>query len=105
MDPDSEGFSVYSSFIGVCALKLNDRRNDDDAHDEELEAAYRLFTNGTDGPITINHLKRVAAALKEDVTEDLLRDMILEANGGAGLAKGVQRDDFDGVMKRAGVWR
>lgn len=105
LDPESEGFSVYPSFVGICALKLNDRRSDDGAHDEELEAAYKLFTNGTNGPITISHLKRVAAALKEDVSEDLLRDMILEANGGAGLLRGVQRDEFDGVMKRAGVWR
>jgi hypothetical protein len=50
-------------------------------------------------------LKRVAAALKEDVSEDLLRDMILEANGGAGMVKGVAREEFQEVMRRAGVWR
>jgi hypothetical protein len=50
-------------------------------------------------------LKRVAAALKEDVSDDLLKDMILEANGGAGVGKGVERGDFEEVMRRAGVWR
>lgn len=39
------------------------------------------------------------------VTEELLRDMILEANGGAGVGRGVRKDEFDGVMRRAGVWR
>jgi len=39
------------------------------------------------------------------VSDDLLRDMILEANGGAGVGKGVERDEFEGIMRRAGVWR
>jgi hypothetical protein len=50
-------------------------------------------------------LKRVAKVLKEDVEEDLLKDMILEANGGAGVGQGVEKDEFEGVMRRAGVWR
>lgn len=56
--------------------------------------------------ITVAHLRRVAALLKEEnVSEQLLRDMILEANGGAGVGRGVRKDEFDVVMKRAGVWR
>jgi hypothetical protein len=49
----------------------------------------------------------VAALLKqeEEVAEDLLRDMIQEANGGAGVSAGVKKEDFDAVMRRAGVWR
>jgi hypothetical protein len=43
--------------------------------------------------------------LKEDVSDDLLRDMILEANGGAGVGEGVERDEFEGIMRRAGAWR
>lgn len=43
--------------------------------------------------------------MKEDVDEDLLKDMILEANGGAGVVRGVKIDEFDEVMRRAGVWR
>lgn len=39
------------------------------------------------------------------VTEEVLRDMILEANGGAGVGAGVGKGEFDGVMRRAGVWR
>lgn len=53
----------------------------------------------------MGHLRRVAAVLKEDVDEEVLRDMILEANGGAGVARGVEVNEFDGVMKSAGVWR
>lgn len=86
-----------------------------------MDEAFGLFVGseggggggggGAEGPqaITVTHLKRVAALLKqgeeEGVTEELLRDMILEANGGAGVGKGVRKDEFDEVMRRAGVWR
>jgi hydroxyacylglutathione hydrolase len=43
--------------------------------------------------------------LKEEVDEDLLKDMILEANSGAGVARGVEVGEFDNVMRSAGVWR
>ncbi|OBT87925.1 hypothetical protein VE02_02663 [Pseudogymnoascus sp. 03VT05] len=105
LDPDSEGYAPYSSFVAICALKMRAKDNDTSAKDEEVEQGYLLFTNGTDGPITMAHLKRTAAMLKEDVSEDLLKDMILEANGGSGLSKGVGREEFAEVMKRAGVWR
>jgi len=105
LDPDKSGYATYPHFVAICALKMRAKEDDQGAKDEEVEEAFSLFTGGTDGPITINHLKRVVATLKEDVSDELLRDMILEANGGAGLSKGVQRHEFQGVMKRAGVWR
>jgi len=48
----------------------------------ELEHAYRLFTNNTDGPITIFDLKRIARELKENVTDEQLTEMLMEASGG-----------------------
>lgn len=50
-------------------------------------------------------LKRVAKALKEEINEEVLKDMILEANGGVGVKQGVNKDEFEGIMRRAGVWR
>lgn len=105
LDPDDDGYALYPSFLAICALKILAKKDDGGAMDEEVEQAYMLFTNGTKGPITMGMLKRVAAALKEDVSDDLLRDMILEANGGAGIGQGVGRDEFAEVMRRAGVWR
>lgn len=70
-----------------------------------MEEAFRLFTNGQDAKITIATLERVARILKEDVDKGVLRDMILEANGGAGTARGVEKEEFESVMRRAGVWR
>jgi hydroxyacylglutathione hydrolase len=113
LDPDSDGYATYEPFFAICALKFHARSDSDDddqnvqsaAHRAQLDEAFRLFTNNQDGPITLAHLRRVAAVLKEDVDEELLKDMILEANGGAGVARGVQIDEFDGVMRSAGVWR
>ncbi|KAE9370478.1 EF-hand superfamily Ca2+-modulated protein [Stipitochalara longipes BDJ] len=106
LDPDEEGFTEYEQFLAICALKFHSRERTSDSHAQEVDEAFRLFTSGGgEGKITLATLKRVAKALKEDVEEDLLRDMILEANGGAGVGKGVEKDEFEGVMRRAGVWR
>ncbi len=55
-------------------LKILDR--DDN---EELQKAYRLFTNGGDGPIRLADLRRIASELKEEVTDEQLKDMLAEA--------------------------
>ena len=93
---------TYPNFVAVCALKINARSEDSKA--EEVNTAFNLFTKGTDGPITIAHLRRIARELKEEVSDEMLRNMILEANGGAGLSKGVAVEDFMSVMTRAGVF-
>ncbi|KAL5606138.1 hypothetical protein BROUX41_006094 [Berkeleyomyces rouxiae] len=118
LDPEDEGFASFEPFFAICALKFHARDSDDGTHAAELDEAFALFTNsggaGDEGSgahrvgdphITVAHLRRVAALLKEDVSEDLLRDMVLEANGGAGVGAGVRREEFDDVMRRAGVWR
>ena len=89
--------------MAVCAQKINSRSDGSKA--EEVETAYRLFTKGSEGPITMAHLRRVARELREDVGDELLRNMILEANGGRGVSGGVGVEDFEVVMRRAGVFQ
>ncbi len=38
------------------------------------------------------------------VDDEMLRRMILEANGNAGVARGVKLENFKSVMARAGVF-
>ena len=103
LDPESDGYVTYPNFVAVCALKISARS--DESKLEEVSEAYKLFTRGTEGPITVNHLRRIAKELKEEISDELLRDMILEANGGAGVNRGVRMDDFQGIMTRAGMFQ
>ena len=104
-DPEDTGSISYASFVAVAALKLGSRT--EESQQREVEDAFRLFTQqgGQGGRITMACLQRVAGLLKEDVGEDVMRDMLLEANGGSGVGKGVGVRDFEGVMRRAGVFR
>lgn len=102
LDSNSDGYVTYPNFVAICALKINARSDESKA--EEVTDAFKLFTRGTDGPITIHHLRRVAKELKEEVSDEMLRNMILEANGGAGVNRGVDMEDFEGVMTRAGIF-
>ncbi|KKK13356.1 EF-hand superfamily Ca2+-modulated protein [Aspergillus ochraceoroseus] len=103
VDPTGTGFVPYEPFLSVAAAKLRSRS--DEAMSAEVDAAYQLFTKGTEGPITFGHLRRIARELKEDKIDDaLLRDMILEANGGAGVDAGVTLEQFQEIMMRAGVF-
>ncbi|KAK4226887.1 hypothetical protein QBC38DRAFT_527958 [Podospora fimiseda] len=107
LDPDSSGFCEFEPFLQICAIKLRTGTHTRN-HQEELDEAYALFTGGRIDAevITLANLRRVARLLRQDeVTDEMLRDMILEANGGAGVNVGVRKGEFDGVMRRAGVWR
>ena len=103
VDPDGEGHARYENFVAIAALKLHART--DEARADEVAAAFLLFTRGGSERISLQTLKRVARELKENVDEQLLKDMITEANGGAGVGAGVSMEEFEEVMRRAGVFR
>lgn len=119
IDPLDTGFVDFEPFFSYAAIAMHTRedRSDEDMEDhddsrdaenaEEISAGYQLFTHGSPGPITLGHLRRIAKELREDVPDEVLRDMILEANGGVrGTGKdvgGVTLEEFESVMKRAGL--
>lgn len=76
----------------------------DETKAEEVEKAFKLFTKGSDRPITIYDLRQTASVLKEDIGDDVLKAMVLEANGGAGIGQGINVEQFREVMTRAGVF-
>ncbi|KAF1814896.1 EF-hand superfamily Ca2+-modulated protein [Eremomyces bilateralis CBS 781.70] len=116
LDPDASGFVTFDAFFGLAALLYNDKENPDEDDEEgsaddepstEAQEAFRLFNRNTGGPITLSHLRRVARELREDVDEATLQAMLVEANGEAeegGWKAGVSLEEFDAVMKRAGVF-
>ena len=101
VDPENSGWVSYEPFVAIAALKLHAKHEDPDAMNEEVVAAYQLFTKGQEREINLNDLRRIARDLREDVPDNVLKDMIREATGGGMGAVGVE--DFEGVMKRAGV--
>lgn len=101
VDPEDAGWVTYEYFVAVAALKLRAKQEDPEAMNEEVMKAYSLFTKGQEREITLSDLKRVSMELREDVPDNVLKDMIREATGG-GLG-GVGMEDFEGVMRRAGV--
>jgi Ca2+-binding EF-hand superfamily protein len=119
IDPLNTGYVEFVPFLSYAAIAIHSKEqgsdeDDDDDDDfqgesnaEEVSAAYKLFTHGAAGPITLGHLRRVAKELREDVPDDVLKDMILEANGGVKKegrdVGGVSLEDFESVMKRAGL--
>jgi Ca2+-binding EF-hand superfamily protein len=118
IDPLETGFVPFVPFLSYAAIALHSKEQGSDEDDEEdeyqqesnfaeVQAAYKLFTHGGPGPITLAHLRRVAKELREDVPDAVLKDMILEANGetdGNGRnAGGVGLEEFESVMKRAGL--
>ncbi|TKA67704.1 hypothetical protein B0A55_09185 [Friedmanniomyces simplex] len=113
VDPERTGRVGYEYFVAVAALKMNRARFTGDAEEREAEQreevgrAFRLFTRGRageeeEGVIGLGDLRRVARELREEVPEGVLRDMVREATGG-GL-RGVGREEFEGVMRRAGLF-
>nr|CDP25328.1 Putative protein of unknown function [Podospora anserina S mat+] len=108
LDPDEElGYATFPNFFAVCALKIHNKSHSSEEHMAEVDEAFGLFASNGSNAITLASLKKVAKLLKmeEEVSEEVLRDMILEANGGAGVGRGVRKEEFEGVMRRAGVWR
>ncbi|KAH7067646.1 EF-hand superfamily Ca2+-modulated protein [Paraphoma chrysanthemicola] len=117
IDPLDTGFVEFIPFLSYAAIAMHNKEEGSDGGEddeyqaennaEEVSAAYRLFTHGGAGPINIAHLRRVAKELREDVSDDVLKDMILEANGGVKGkgrdAGGVSLEEFESVMKRAGL--
>lgn len=103
LDPDSEGYVTYPHFVELCALQINNKSDETKA--AEVDSAFRLFTKGKERSITLQDLRVVAQTLKEDVSDDVLEAMILEANGGQDVRNGVDVEAFKEVMIRAGAFQ
>jgi hypothetical protein len=90
-------------------LKFHSRTRNSETHKEEVDTAFDLFMQrgggGEEEKITMEMLRGIARDIKVEVDDDLLRDMILEANGGRGVGEGVGKVQFEEVLRRAGTWR
>ncbi len=102
LDPESEGYVTYAHFVELAAIQINNKS--DETRDEEVEKAFKLFTSGGERPITFHDLRRIAGLLNQDISDDVLKAMIIEANGGHNVGSGVDMEQFREVMSKAGVF-
>ncbi|KAJ9604197.1 hypothetical protein H2200_011031 [Cladophialophora chaetospira] len=108
LDPETEGYVTYPHLVALCAIQLKSQTDETKA--EEIETAFKLFhpgqaASGRDDVIRLQDLRAVAKVLKEDISDDVLKAMILEANGGKGVGSGVSMEEFRGILTRAGVFQ
>jgi Ca2+-binding EF-hand superfamily protein len=77
LEPDDDEVVPWERFLEVAALA---KKHGDVG--EEVEETFRLFTSGEE--ITLQDLRRVMGELKEELSEQQLRDMMEEAKGAQG---------------------
>lgn len=102
LDPESDGYVTYPHFLELAAIQTHAKSEETKA--DEVDKAFKLFTHGQSRPITYQDLRRTAGLLSHEVSDDVLRAMILRANGGSDVSAGVDRDQFQRVMSKAGVF-
>lgn len=100
-------------------MDIDDEGDEEDPQKREIDHAFALFTTPVppsgrfeaklqpERRITLADLRRVAAELKEKVDENVMKMMIEEANGedgNASVSRGVSREKFEEMMRRAGVF-
>ncbi|KAF2434067.1 calmodulin [Tothia fuscella] len=107
LDPMDSGFVTFGPFLSYAAIHMQQEDQEvQQGYIQEVQDSYNLFTANKPGPITLVHLRRICALLKEEVDDQLLKDMLAEANGEGreGWRRGVNLDAFEDVMRRAGVF-
>lgn len=98
---DKESLSntlMEDEFERIMQSKLFEYEND-----VEIEKAFPLFTQGKSDKITLDDLRRVARELGENLNDDVLKEMIKEADvietDGA-----ISKEEFMRVMKRENAY-
>lgn len=103
LDPGASGKIAWEQFRDVVGGLVAERGVDEG----EAAEAWALFVAAGGGGerITLEGLRRVAGGLRVEVGDQLLRDMIEEANGlgPGGVGRGVGRGEFEAVLRRAGA--
>merc|ERR1712026_110550 len=97
VDKESSGKLSLDSFMMLMGNKMSEKDTK-----EEILKAFKLFDDDDSGKITFTNLKRVAAELGENLTDEELQEMIDEADrDGDGE---VNQDEFLRIMKKTSLY-
>ena len=90
---DATGTIDFKEFLEIMTLKMSEKDND-----EEIEKAFKLFDIDNKNAISYENLREIALELKENISEDELREMIFEACKDRYGA--VSQTQFEEILKR-----
>merc|ERR550532_3568633 len=97
VDKESSGKLSLDSFMMLMGNKMSEKDTK-----EEILKAFKLFDDDDTGKITFSNLRRVAAELGENLTDEELQEMIDEADrDGDGE---VNQDEFLRIMKKTSLY-
>ena len=94
MDTDGSGTVEFDEFKNLMKEKIKARNSE-----EELRRSFRIYDEDDTGKISFNDLKRVAAELNANLSDDEIRGMIYEADRDRDGE--VSIDEFLRIMKKA----
>ncbi|XP_954774.1 centrin, putative [Theileria annulata] len=96
-DKDGSGTISYDDYFSIMTNKILERDPM-----EEMSRAFQLFSDPNTGTISFKSLKRVAEELGETVTDEEIKQMILEADrDGDGE---INESEFIKVMKKSNLF-
>ena len=92
-DDNGNGTIEFEEFLDMMTARISDRNTK-----EDLKRVFNLFDDDRSGEIRVDHLKRVARELGEEISEEELREIVQRADldGDSKLTF----DDFYNVMTR-----
>ena len=90
---DATGTIDFKEFLEIMTLKMSEKDNP-----EEIEKAFNLFDIDNKKIITYENLRENAAELKENISEDELREMIYEAC--RDRYGSVTKEQFEAILNR-----
>ncbi|MBZ3887161.1 Centrin-1 [Sciurus carolinensis] len=97
VDREGTGKISFNDFLAVMTHKMSEKDTK-----EEILKAFRLFDDDETGKISFKNLKRVAAELGENLTDEELQEMIDEADrDGDGE---VNEEEFLKIMKKTNLY-
>ena len=94
-DKENTSSIDYTEFLQIMTAKMNEKESE-----EELARAFKLFAFDDGKTITFDNLKKIAVELGETMTDDELKLMLSEANGGD-KSNTVTEEQFSQVLTKA----
>lgn len=97
IDKDGTGTLSFEEFLNLMTTKMAEKDTK-----EEIMKAFRLFDDDETGKISFRNLQRVAKELGENLTDEELHEMIMEADRDGDHE--ISQEEFLRIMKKTSLY-